>query len=190
MRINIWVLVAIIVLSILPAGVQAQSDDGLVAEWHFDEGAGSVLKDSSGNGNDGVIYGATWVDGKYGKALSFDGVDDYISVPYNSLFDIHGKTHTVLTWVKFAPSLKTQVIIFQDDCGWGIHYNFKGNSNIRVHTNTGNEIPYLDYKWNSDSNWHLIGQIFDGKNLHLILDDTIVKSGITATATNPTIITK
>jgi len=47
---------------VLLAPVQAQ-EDGLVAEWHFDEGAGSVLKDSSGNGNDGTIYGATWVDG-------------------------------------------------------------------------------------------------------------------------------
>jgi hypothetical protein len=24
-----------------------------VAEWHFDEGTGNVVKDSSGNGNDG-----------------------------------------------------------------------------------------------------------------------------------------
>ena len=47
----------------LPMGVQALSDDGLVAEWYFDEGSGSVLEDSSGNGNDGVIYGATWVEG-------------------------------------------------------------------------------------------------------------------------------
>ena len=28
----------------LPAGVQAQGgDDGLVAEWHFEEGSGGVL---------------------------------------------------------------------------------------------------------------------------------------------------
>jgi hypothetical protein len=31
---------------------------GLVAEWHFDGDA----KDSSGNGNDGTIYGAIFVD--------------------------------------------------------------------------------------------------------------------------------
>jgi len=83
MIINIWVLVAIIVLSIMPAGVQAQSDYGLVAEWHFDEGEGNIVKDSSGNGNDGVIYGATWVDGKYGYALQFDGVDDKVKLPYS-----------------------------------------------------------------------------------------------------------
>ena len=56
------------------------SRDGLVAEWHFDGDA----KDSSGNGNDGVIYGATFVDGIGGKALSFDGVDDYVQLPFDS----------------------------------------------------------------------------------------------------------
>ena len=33
-----------ITLAGLPAGVQAQEDDeGVVAEWHFDEGSGGVL---------------------------------------------------------------------------------------------------------------------------------------------------
>ena len=44
-RIGIAVRVLlVIVLAGLPAGVQAQEgDDGLVAEWHFDEGSGGVL---------------------------------------------------------------------------------------------------------------------------------------------------
>ncbi len=48
-------------------------NDGLVGYWSFDEGEGNVSHDLSGNGNDGTIYGAEWVDGKYEKALSFDG---------------------------------------------------------------------------------------------------------------------
>jgi hypothetical protein len=79
-RMMIGVLIAIGIMAGLPAGVAAQSDEGLVAEWHFDEGVGNVVKDSSGNRNDGTIYGATFVDGKLGKALSFDGVDDYVSL--------------------------------------------------------------------------------------------------------------
>ena len=51
----VWVLLVIAFFG-LSAGVQAQSD----------EGSGSVLEDSSGNGNDEVIHGATWVEGKYG----------------------------------------------------------------------------------------------------------------------------
>ena len=112
MRINILVLVATIVLVVMPAGVQAQSDDGLVAEWHFDEGSGSVLKDSSGNGNDGVIYGATWVDSKYGKALQFDGVDDYVD-----LSSIPSQTYplTIEMWIK--PDTTTPVGLFDSAPG-------------------------------------------------------------------------
>lgn len=78
-EIKIIMIAALVLASI--AGAQAQTDDRLVGEWHFDEGSGNIAKDSSGNGYDGIIHGATWVDGKFGKALSFDGVDDYITKP-------------------------------------------------------------------------------------------------------------
>jgi PGF-pre-PGF domain-containing protein len=57
------------------------NETGLVALWHLNEGSGTMISDSSGNGNTGTISGATWIDGKFGKALSFDGVDDYVNVP-------------------------------------------------------------------------------------------------------------
>ena len=34
-----------------------------MALYHFDEGSGDVLQDSSGNGHDGKIVGAKWVEG-------------------------------------------------------------------------------------------------------------------------------
>lgn len=37
--------------------------------------------DISGNGHNGIVLGASIVDGKYGQAYSFDGVDDYIRIP-------------------------------------------------------------------------------------------------------------
>ena len=70
------------------AGNLATSDDqtfttsapasGPVAFWKFDENTGTTAVDSSGNGNNGIISGATWVAGKVGNALSFDGVNDYV----------------------------------------------------------------------------------------------------------------
>lgn len=51
---------------------------------HFDEGSGTIARDSSGYGSDGTIYGATWTTGISVKALRFDGSGDYVSVS-NSL---------------------------------------------------------------------------------------------------------
>jgi hypothetical protein len=50
-----------------------------VAVWTFDEMAGDTLHDMSGNGNHGLIQGATWTPGYSGGALEFDGIDDYVS---------------------------------------------------------------------------------------------------------------
>ncbi|RIK02906.1 MAG: hypothetical protein DCC43_01590 [Candidatus Brocadia sp.] len=54
---------------------------GELAHYSFEEGSGVSVGDSSGNGNDGIVYGATWAAGKIGNALSFDNIDDYVSIP-------------------------------------------------------------------------------------------------------------
>ena len=82
-------------------GTPTQGLRGLVLWLKFNEGSGSVAKDSSLYNNHGTIYGATWTDGKFGKALSFDGVDDYVEVPYaDSLYIPHEVSVSV--WIKPA----------------------------------------------------------------------------------------
>jgi len=53
----------------------------LVGWWKLDEGSGTTAYDSSGNGNDASFKGApAWVeDGKFGKALKFNGSSDYLT---------------------------------------------------------------------------------------------------------------
>src|SRR5450830_343970 len=56
---------------------------GLVGYWSFNEGTSTKATDFSGHGNNGTLSGSTlptWVAGKLGGALSFDGTS-YISTP-------------------------------------------------------------------------------------------------------------
>jgi len=53
----------------------------------FDHDDGSYARDRSGYDNHGTIYGASLVAGKIGMARSFDGVDDYVKVPYDTTLD-------------------------------------------------------------------------------------------------------
>jgi hypothetical protein len=69
----------------------------LIGYWKFDEGSGNVAMDSSGYGNNGTIYGATWVTGKAGYALNFDGSDDYVSIPSFTLPSL--TSLTVGAWI-------------------------------------------------------------------------------------------
>jgi len=81
-----------------------KSEEGLTAYWKFDEGVGDVAYDSSGNGNHGTIYGASWTDGKFGKALFFDG-DDLVQVEDSNALDGFNEI-SIEAWVK--PLLEEQ----------------------------------------------------------------------------------
>jgi len=73
-------------------------DPTLVLDLPFSEGVGNTARDRSLYGNHGTIYGASWVDGKIGKALSFDGVDDYVAIP-DGIVSSTARYFTVSAWV-------------------------------------------------------------------------------------------
>ena len=54
-------------------------DENLLTYWEFTEGQGNIALDSTGTFH-GILSGATWINGQVGEALSFDGVDDYVSI--------------------------------------------------------------------------------------------------------------
>ncbi|NPE26773.1 hypothetical protein HNV12_02085 [Methanococcoides sp. SA1] len=76
-----------------------EEEGGLLSNWKFDENSGSVATDSIGD-NDGTIYDATWTEGVDGSALSFDGVDDYVTATKSDIIAKSG-TYTFSAWVKY-----------------------------------------------------------------------------------------
>jgi hypothetical protein len=60
---------------------------GLVGNWSFNYGD---ARDETGNGNNGTVYGAVLAADRFGNlnsAYSFDGVNDYISIPHDNAFN-------------------------------------------------------------------------------------------------------
>jgi PKD repeat protein len=54
---------------------------GLVAAYGFNESSGATVNDVSGRGNHGTVSGATRTSsGRYGRALNFDGTNDWVTV--------------------------------------------------------------------------------------------------------------
>jgi len=51
-----------------------------VGEWKFDEKQGAVARDTSGNGNDGAITGASWDMGKFGTGIKIDARGENIEI--------------------------------------------------------------------------------------------------------------
>lgn len=73
--------------------------ESLMGMWHFDQGKGGTVKDSSPNGNDGEIVDAKRVEGKEGMGIEFDG-SNHVVIPASKTMDDFLEGFTYLLWVK------------------------------------------------------------------------------------------
>lgn len=84
--------------------------------WRLDTESGVTVSDSSRNANTGTIFGPTRTSGVIDGALSFDGIDDYVRMPYHPSLDM---TTVVSMEYFFNPTPTAQ--IFQSPLSKGLH---------------------------------------------------------------------
>jgi hypothetical protein len=169
--------------------VQAiERDPSLVLCLPFDEGSGTTAKDFSGYGNNGTLNGPTWVDGKYGKALSFDGVDDKVVGTVSNLIN-DATAHTVSAWVYLRGLPKTGVVIANNGAWKGFSLEFRTTWKVVwLHGNGTNawlELP-SNTTFSANRWYHLAGVLKADRTVELYVNGVLdASSTIPTYATYP-----
>jgi hypothetical protein len=177
---NLAYLIAFaMVICLIPIVVSAGIDEGLVAYWPLDEGAGDTTSDVSGNGSDGTLNGGpTWTEGKLGGALDFDGNDDYVDCGNPTILDFSTNDFTISAWAKTTdPGGDFLVYSKGGDSGGGIRYelmfrdNSGGDARILVDDDNDKYDPDTGDKQLSDGQWHhLVAMRRNGTELRMYVD--------------------
>jgi glucose/arabinose dehydrogenase len=95
---------------------------GLVAAYTFGEGAGATAGDASGSGRVGIIGGATWTpNGRFGQGLSFDGIDDWVTVADAAALDLTTGM-TIEAWVRPTALGGWRTVVMKEAAG-GLAYS-------------------------------------------------------------------
>ncbi|MEM7476504.1 MAG: LamG-like jellyroll fold domain-containing protein [Planctomycetota bacterium] len=149
---------------------------GLVGHWTFDEGAGTIARDTSGRDNHGTVMGgAKWNKGIIRGALEFDGTDDFVSIPHESQFDITGSI-TVSAWIRVESFTKSwQAIVTKGDRAWRLHRASKRKSvgfacSDLSQKQTGD---LLGNKVIADGHWHHVAGVLDGTGISIYVDGAL-----------------
>ncbi len=104
-----------IVLPPPPPPVAVSSLVGLVAAYGFEEISGTTVADASGNGNHGTIREAVSIpNGHSGKALKFDGVNDWITVNDSPSLDL-STGMTLEAWVYLQSPIGDRTVILKEN---------------------------------------------------------------------------
>ncbi|MCD6274435.1 MAG: LamG domain-containing protein, partial [Candidatus Aenigmarchaeota archaeon] len=103
-------------------------DDSLVLALNFNNNSAigensTYAVDISEYGNNGTIHGATWTtNGKFGSALDFDGVDDYVNCGNDSSLDITDEI-TIEAWVKIDAWVNNLPRIVAKKDAYSLYFN-------------------------------------------------------------------
>jgi hypothetical protein len=107
----------LISVTTIPTSTTTQVDTispNLVTMWHMDEGTGNIIFNATTNQSDGFINGATWVTGKRGSALSFNGEDNWVMV--SPSFILHQSTDASISlWINPADALHRPIFWTRSD---------------------------------------------------------------------------
>jgi len=141
-------------------------DSSLVGDWSFEGNA----EDSSGNGNDGIVEGATLTnDGKIGQAYEFDGVNDYILLPDSFGEVINDSTHTLSAWFNTNDGKPQDVMCFYKRARHQFGVN-SGRVYYGYYNTAGNWIQAtIPGTWTT-GNWHHLAATDNGNTITIFLD--------------------
>ena len=172
----------------------------LVAAYSFDEGIGTTATDSSGNGGDGTINGASWTtQAQFGGALSFNGSSSFVDLGNPTSLRLAGSA-TWSAWVYATgnPPDDGQIIAKSEHGGGTGGWQLKTSPDtgpqtfaIAVSPDGNTETTRYSRTVRSLNTWYYVAGVYDAsaQTLHIYvngnLDDGVLRGTIPATQFDP-----
>lgn len=158
--------------------------NGLVGYWPFSGNA----NDASGNGNNGTVNGASLTTDRFGtvnSAYSYDGVNDYITIPDSPSLRLGNAT--ISSWISYNSTLKMQLMVKHNildayNSNYGFEINeytaLKGPNVHGMYANGNcNSYSWTNFHSNTDignNNWHHVVGTFGSDFLKIYIDGNYI----------------
>jgi hypothetical protein len=153
---------------------------GLVLALGFNEAAGATTtSDASGRGHTGQVREAQFMAGRFGNALRFDGINDWVTVPDSAALDL-SSAMTIEAWVNPSVVGGWQTVLLKEGTGNmayelysnndvsrpGVYFT-GGNGTIRSATGTAKLAA---------NTWTHIATTYDGTNMRVYVNGVLVRT--------------
>ncbi len=157
---------------------------GLVAAYNLNETSGTTAADRSGNNNTATLFGGpSRTPGRYGNALAFDDVDDYLSVPNSASLDIAGTGLTLAFWISPQPTGGADTVVigkFWNAAGmaapfyqYGVELSSGVEPQLFIGTNTGPQSASMGL-FLAFGQWTHLAITFDGTAARFYVNGALV----------------
>jgi hypothetical protein len=151
---------------------------GLVGAWSFNAGSGSTAADASGRGNTGTLIGPTWTTaGRFGGALTFDGVNDRVDVRDTPSLDLT-QAVTIEAWVQPSTNSGWRSLVVKERAGGRAYslYASDGSGRPASYLRLKSEIGLTAPTALPLNTWSHVATTYDGATHRLYINGVQVAS--------------
>ncbi len=151
----------------------------LAAAYGFEEGTGTTTVDSSGNQNLATLQGAVWsTQGRFGRALSFNGTSQFVTVPDAPVLDLSNGM-TLMAWVYPTAAAGARNVLLKEDAG-DLAYGLYANTDLETpgaYYRTGTVTRQVNGSATLPLNvWSHVAVTYSGSSLVLYLNGNAVST--------------
>jgi len=176
------------------ADITDGAGDPPVAKWDFEENSGTSANDVSGNGNTGAFNNSpSWVLGKYGNGLDFNGSDEWLTITDSGTSSLDLTTAgTIEVWARsdreYPNDTDTSMyrgFVNKSSSGGtaGIVYTFHWHgtdtlSELRLCLGNGSSsnCPAVNIGGLDTSRWYHFAATWDASNIKWYMDGKLIET--------------
>ncbi len=145
-------------------------DKNTIALYHFDEGSGDTVIDSSTNGNDGTMKnGTTRTTGLLGDGLLFNGSTNYVEIPTASSLDLGNSSFTLELWFRTTTGGAVLSKTSPGDTGASISIGTGNTSSFTLMTSETSPGTLNGSSGLQDDEWHHYAAVRDPSKDQLLI---------------------
>ena len=158
----------------------------VVLLMHMNSGSGSVVIDSSANGNDGLLYGGEWTDqGRFGNAIRFDDANELVCVPFSD--SLNTDCIMIEVWIKVSNRDTSQCLVTRS---WAFELRITKDDYLSfcIYDPTATprwKTPHIEAPFTGFDRFTHVVATYDGSFLRLIVDGKPVAVDSHVGAINP-----
>jgi hypothetical protein len=145
-----------------------------VAAYGFDEASGTTALDSVDTHN-GTISGATRVAGRFGQGLSFDGVNDWVTIPHSPGLNLASGL-TLEAWVRPTALTTWRSVVMKENVGQ-LAYALYASNDVEQPLGsvfTSSALSASGPPTLGLSTWTHLAMTWDGGTIRLYVDSALV----------------
>jgi hypothetical protein len=153
---------------------------GIVLALGFNEASGATTaNDASGLGHHGTVGEAQFVAGRFGNALSFDGLNDWVTVADSAALDL-SSAMTLEAWVKPSAAGGWRTVLLKEGTGNMAYEMYSNNPDISrpaaYFTTAGGTLRAATGTAVLPTNaWTHLAATYDGTNMRFYVNGVLVR---------------